>query len=116
MVFQVIEASFPVSPVATLSPAPSSSDSGGGETVGGGGRWEEVREKEGRVEGATTANLQLLHVDKEQEGRYRCRVEYKGCTVFSQSASLSVLEDGNFETFSIIIRTEFETIRVRQVH
>ncbi|CAI8041244.1 Ankyrin-1 [Geodia barretti] len=91
---EVIEASFPVSPVATLSPAPSSSDSGGGETVGGGGRWEEVREKEGRVEGATTANLQLLHVDKEQEGRYRCRVEYKGCTVFSQSASLSVLEDG----------------------
>ena len=29
---------------------------------------------------------------------------------------LPLLEDGNFETFSIIIRTEFETIRVRQVH
>ena len=100
VVFQVSEANPPVSPVATLSPAPSPSD-GGGETVGGGGRWKVVREEEGRVEGVTTPHLQLLHVDKEQEGRYRCRVEYKGCIIFSQSAFLSILEDGNFETFSL---------------
>jgi ankyrin repeat protein len=92
IVFQVSEANPPVSPVATLSPAPSPSD-GGGETVGGGGRWKVVREEEGRMEGVTTPHLQLLHVDKEQEGRYRCRVEYKGCIIFSQSASLSILED-----------------------
>ena len=97
---QICDPSPPVSPSEPVSPTPASSE---GETGGGRG-WEVVREEEGKVEGATTANLRLLHVEKEQEGQYRCRVEYKGCTVLSESASLTVLEDGNFthSTVSVV--------------
>ena len=93
--------SLTVGPMPT-SPAPSLSTEGDGGDVGG---WEDVREEEGRVEGVTTAQLKLLHVEQEREGKYRCRVEYKKCVVFSHSASLSVLADGNFEMFLLIIRT-----------
>lgn len=96
---QVCDPSPPVSPSEPISPAPASSE---GETGGGRG-WEVVREEEGKVEGATTANLHLLHVEKEQEGQYRCRVEYKGCTVLSESASLTVLGDGNFTHSSVSV-------------
>ena len=93
--------SLTVGPMPT-SPAPSLLTEGDGGDVGG---WEDVREEEGRVEGVTTAQLKLLHVEQEREGKYRCRVEYKKCVVFSHSASLSVLSDGNFEMFLLIIRT-----------
>lgn len=86
------EASLPVSPLAAV---PSLSE----ETGGAGRGWVDVREEEGRVEGTATVNLQLLHVEKLQEGQYRCRVVYKGCTVFSQPASLTVMVDGETQLF-----------------
>ena len=84
------EASPPLTPSLTSPISPSKG------TVERGG-WEVVREEEGRVEGTATINLQLFHVEKYQEGQYRCRVVFKGCTVLSQPASLTVLEDGKRE-------------------
>lgn len=90
---QVSEASPPVSPFATTS-----SDKEGGGSVEG--LWVHVNEIEGSVEGTATINLRLLNVEKLQEGQYRCRVTYKGCTVFSQPATLTVLEDGEEPLYS----------------
>lgn len=89
------EASPPVSPLVNSS---SSGDNGGSVE----GEWVNVNESEGSVEGTATANLRLLHVEKSQEGQYRCRVTYKGCTVFSQPASLTVLEDGEKITLHLL--------------
>lgn len=87
----------------TKTPVPLSPDSTGNGTTEVMGEWEVVREEEGKVEGVTTTVLWLLHVEKEQEGEYRCRVQYKGCTVYSQSASLTILSDGTYITTHIAI-------------
>ena len=87
---QASEPSPPLTPMVT-SPVPP-----GVGTVEAGG-WEVVREEEGKVEGTATVNLRLLHVEKYQEGKYRCRVVFKGCAAVSQPASLTVLEDGERE-------------------
>ena len=56
--------------------------------------WEEVQQEEGRVEGVDTAVLRILRVYRADSGLYRCRINYKGCTVVSEPATLTTIEDG----------------------
>ena len=58
--------------------------------------WEEVQQEEGRVEGVDTAVLRILRVYRVDTGLYRCRINYKGCTVVSEPATLTVIEDGTY--------------------
>ena len=56
--------------------------------------WEKVSEEEGKVEGTQTPALTLRNVQKCNAGVYCCKVVYKGCSVTSEAASLSVVGDG----------------------
>ena len=89
---QLSEASPPISPLTSSLTSPTS-PLGCGQIVMEGG-WEIVKEEEGKVEGTTTPNLHLLNVDESQEGQYQCRVVYKGCTILSTAARLTILKDG----------------------